>query len=193
MTKHVFIVGPGSVGKSTAGKRLAGRSGYRFIDVDLAFCHEVMPIGDYIQAHGYVAYCRENAALVRRLLERSEAPTVFPLPSGFLVHEEAPEMARDNHQTLRANGTIILLLPSRDPHETVDLIVRRHLSRGYLETSPEKERERFLARHPKYLAIDTDIRIFSTEAPGKIANEMYGELSRRSLVAGTASTGAPEA
>ena len=178
MTDHIFIVGPGGTGKSTIGRLLAEKLEYEFCDVDLVFCDQVQLIGDFIQEHGYPAYCQRNAELIRQLLKETALPTVHAMPSGYLVHEEAPEVAEQNKRLLKDTGITILLLPSEKVGEGVDVVVQRNLSRKYLNTTAEKERRRFLSRHPKYLSYGGDIQVFSMDTPEAIAGEMLKKLVR---------------
>ncbi|MDP4000023.1 MAG: shikimate kinase [bacterium] len=172
MTKHIFIVGPGSVGKSTTGSLLATKLGYAFRDVDSQFCERIGLIGDYIKEKSYRDYCKKNADLFDTLVAEAGEPTVFALPSGFLVHEKAPEIAESNKKLLKKLGLTILLLPSQTAKEGVDTVVQRHLSRNYIDTDAKIERERFISRFPKYLSYGGNIQIFSVAAPEKIADEM---------------------
>src|SRR3990167_7159546 len=111
---HIFLVGPGSVGKSTVGPLLAERLGYICCDLDHEFCVQVGLIGDYIKEHGYRAYCEANAALCQRLVEQAVSPTVFVTSSGFLVHEELPEIVERNKRLIAEYGIAVLLLPALD-------------------------------------------------------------------------------
>jgi shikimate kinase len=171
---NLFLIGPGGVGKSTSGPLLAERLGYRFVDVDREFCARIANISEYIGTQGYVAYCHANADLIERLLEASTKNTVFAMPSGCLVHDECPEVALRNAETLRQHGLSILLLPSRSVEESTELIVARQLGRGF-GLNGSREREKYRNRHPRYLAMG-DIQVFSCESPTAIAAQMQRAL-----------------
>jgi shikimate kinase len=62
-TMNIFIVGPGGVGKSTAGKILAAKLGFTFIDLDQVFCERIENIRLYVRRFGYEKYCYTNSTL----------------------------------------------------------------------------------------------------------------------------------
>lgn len=171
---HVFLIGPGGVGKSTSGAILAAMLGFRFVDVDAAFCARIANIGQYIDSQGYVAYCHANSNLIQDLLMESIESTVFAMPSGCLVHDPCPEVAKRNEGFIRDNGISILLLPSRFVDESVDLVVDRQLQRGF-GLKEHREREKYRDRHPRYLSFG-DIQIFSMQSPTVIAEQMRRAL-----------------
>ncbi len=149
MSKNIFLVGPASVGKSTVGELLAKRLGYDFVDIDLVFCKEIALVSDYINEHGYVAYCQRNSTLVDELIAQNPSKTVFATPSGFLVHEDSPELIEKHLQIIDKNAYSVLLLPSEDPLLTADLIADRQTTR-WPEMSKSHQRQRYIARHAKY-------------------------------------------
>ncbi len=85
--KHVFLIGPGGVGKTTLGPLLAPLTDATFVDLDEQFCERIAPIRHFLDEHGYAAYIRENASLFRILLEEAKPRSrrVFALSSGFLA------------------------------------------------------------------------------------------------------------
>jgi shikimate kinase len=179
-TELVFIVGPGSAGKSTTGSLLAERLGYGFIDLDLVFCERVGLIGDYVKEQGYSAYSETNSTLFEQLLEEYPTRMVFPLSSGFLVHEDSPELVRKHKSLLKRKGVSILLLPSRSLKETMDIIIPRQMARGYLDLVEGRERVRLNSRYPKYKKYG-DIKIFSAEPPEQITDLITEELYKLGL------------
>lgn len=179
-TELVFIIGPGGVGKSTTGKLLADKLKYDFLDIDLVFCERVGLIGDYVKEKGYKAYSRANSQLVDQLLLEYPTKTVIPLPSGFLVHEDSPKLVRKHKRLLKEKGVSIMLLPSPSLKVSMDIIIPRQMSRGYLDLNEESERLRLTRRHPKYKKYG-DIKVFSYAEPHEIANFMEEELKKLGL------------
>lgn len=116
-----------------------------------------------------------NAELVIDLLAEATGPTVYAMPSGFLVHEDAPDIAEQNRKLLRGEGKTVLLLPSKNAADTADLVVSRLMSRAYTDTTPEEERRRYLSRHPQYIKLG-DLKIFSIESPENIAGKITSLL-----------------
>ena len=178
----IFIVGPGGSGKSTAGKVLAERLGYGFVDLDYVFCERLGIIGDYIDQNGYKAYCAANSALFDRLLVDHPSRHVFPLSSGFLVHEDSPELVRKHRRLLRRSGISVLLLPSRSLSATMDVIIPRQMQRGYPGLTEDRERAKLARRFSRYKRFG-DVKIFSSADPSTVADMMMSELTRIGLSA----------
>ena len=176
-SKLVFIVGPGGSGKSTAGKILAERLGYGFVDLDYAFCERIGIIGDYIDEHGYRAYSSANSRLFDQLLIEHPSRTVFPLSSGFLVHEDSPALVRKHKLLLERAGVSILLLPSESLGEATSIIVPRQLGRGIPGLVESTERRKLASRFPRYKGFG-DIKVFSSADPSTVADLMMAELAR---------------
>jgi shikimate kinase len=172
--RHLFIVGPASVGKSTVGRALAKHLKVPYFDVDLTFNSRIENITRHIDAKGYESYARTNAALVEQLINESMRPTVFALPAGFLVHESVPGLAMSNLKLLKQRGLTILLLPSENPEDTADLIAARQLLRwGHIPG--ESERDRFVRRFKIYVK-HGDIKVFSSEEPAVIVDKIEKAL-----------------
>ncbi|HVZ12534.1 MAG TPA: shikimate kinase [Patescibacteria group bacterium] len=172
----IFVIGPGGVGKSTSGKILAEKFGYELIDLDKEFLSQIGHIGSYIESFGYDNYAKKNSELFYTLLSKSNENTVIVLSSGFLVHKGLKELVFKHVKTLKDNGVSILLLPSRDANETIEIVVKRQLGRGFglIESN---EREKIKERFAKYLKYG-DIQIFSKAKPEIIADLMVDELVR---------------
>ena len=49
---NIWMIGPGSVGKSSVGLRLATSLQYNFVDIDSYFCNQIAPIKDYVERMG---------------------------------------------------------------------------------------------------------------------------------------------
>lgn len=110
---RIFIIGPGSAGKSSCGKILAAKMSCHFIDLDLEFCSRFESIGAYIKGKGYERYCYENSRIFFNLLEKHQINTVYALSSGFLVHEGFDDLVLSHKQALKEQGISVLLLPFR--------------------------------------------------------------------------------
>jgi len=141
----LVLLGPGGVGKSTLGWALASILGWTLIDLDLAFCEQLEPIGAFIAAHGYDAYRAENLALAERLIAATPATSVFVTASGFLAARPDSDDRRRADRVVAA-GYAVTLLPSLDVDRATPVVVERQLRRGFgLQREPEtqKFRERF--------------------------------------------------
>jgi len=88
----IFIIGPGGVGKTTAGTILATRLQYSFIDLDQEFCNQIENIGSYIKNNNYEKYYSKNSELFFKLLKNNKKTNnIFVLSSGFLANHEVKE------------------------------------------------------------------------------------------------------
>jgi shikimate kinase len=172
---RIFIIGPGGVGKSTAGRILAEKLGYELIDLDNEFMNRVEHIGKFIERNGYERYCYRNSELFYSLLNDSNNNTVFVLSSGFLVHEGLETLTQKHAKTLQENGVSLLLLPSKNKKEAVEIIVKRQLQRGF-GLNEGNERRKFKERFTKYSQFG-DIKIYSHDEPEKIAEDMKNRLA----------------
>lgn len=172
-SRNILFIGPASVGKTTVGKLLADKIGYKFIDIDKEFCERVALIPDFVRAYGYAGYCEKNSKLTEELLAQNPQKTVFATPSGFLAHEDSPHLV-EKHTKLLKSYLSVLLLPGTHPEEVVDVVVQRQQAR-WDDIDPIKERERFLLRFEKYKN-HGDIKIFSLEKPESIATQILERL-----------------
>ena len=172
---NIFLVGPASVGKSTNGKLLAKRLGFKFVDIDLYFCDQIALIPDYINKHGYAAYCHRNSELTDDLIKRFAKQTVFATPSGFLVHQDSPDLVKKHIKLIDTDATSVLLLPSDDPLDTVNMIVDRQTTR-WPDIDPVVERQRYICRHKKYKQLGT-IKIIGQYKPDEIVDLLVAKLN----------------
>jgi shikimate kinase len=175
----IFLIGPGGVGKSTCGKILAKKLGYEFIDLDMEFMSQVGHIGSFIETFGYDKYVFANSDLFYSLLNKGHKNTVYVLSSGFLVHKDLDELV-SKHAKAITTGTSILLLPSRGIDETIDVVAKRQINRGF-GLREDNERKKIKERYAKYLMFG-DIKIFSQDKPEAIAEKMFSELVNRSVL-----------
>lgn len=181
LIKHLFLVGPASVGKSSVGGVLAKHLKLPFKDVDLEFCDRIENVGDHMQNKGYESYARSNSLLVERLINEATTPTVFALPAGFFVHESVPDLAPKHVKLLHRHGLTILLLPSMRPEDSANLIAERQLQRWGNVMTGENEKDRFIRRFHIYVQ-HGDVKIFSSDSPKNIATMIIAELRLRKLI-----------
>ncbi len=170
----VFLIGPGGVGKSTCGKILANLLGYNFIDLDAKFCERIENVSDYINIFGHEKYHIENSRLFYKILSQHLENFVFSLSSGFLIHENMNELTLKHKQTLEDQGISVLLLPSEALNESMEIVVKRQLSRGF-GLKENREKTKFIQRFPIYKELG-DIKIFSHDKPEIIAKQMKKEI-----------------
>ena len=150
--------------------------GFRFVDIDAYFRSEVAPIPDYVKRHGYAAYCQKNSELADDLVGRFVANTVFATPAGFLVHEQVPHLAEKHIELIDTDATSVLLLPSEDSLESVEMIVDRQLAR-WPELEPVSERGKYISQHVRYKRYGT-LKIIGQYEPDEAVNLVTKQLRR---------------
>jgi shikimate kinase len=173
--QHIYLVGPGNVGKTTVGPHLATQLNRPFTDLDQEFMTRVGHIGQLIDTAGYTKYRQQNAALLRQLVKDATEPTVFALSSGFLISRDYDQVAADL-DFLKQTGVTCLLLPSPDAAGDAALIADRAASRPYLKTDREREMARYRLRFAEYQTISADLTIYSKDAPEAIAQQIATQL-----------------
>ena len=87
MDRNIYLIGPGGVGKTSSGPKLAELLGREFVDLDEKFMSGRGHIGQYISEHGYAKYVRANSQLFFEHIDQSAKPLVAALSSGFIVSE----------------------------------------------------------------------------------------------------------
>jgi shikimate kinase len=136
----VRLVGPGGSGKSTTGALLAARLDISFVDLDRYFNERVGDISEFIEAHGYDNYARENIENYCSLLRRESRPAVMALSSGFMTYEPSahPQYLHRRSEIELCPNTFDLL-PSLDREICVSEIVRRQIARPFGRSAVREE------------------------------------------------------
>lgn len=173
-SRHVFIIGPGGIGKTSSGPFLSRFLKRPFVDLDAEFMARVGHIGNFIGTHGYAAYVCENSKLFFRMLDDIEAPHVMALSSGFLIPETELETVAANRRAAREMGTSIMPLPHHAEIEAANIVAKRQAQRG-LGLNVVKEREKFLSRIDIYREIADRTAIYTGD-PSQAANKMLEVL-----------------
>ncbi|SFS04325.1 shikimate kinase [Granulicella pectinivorans] len=174
---HLFLIGPGGVGKTSAGRLLAPMLSRRFVDLDEEFCAHVGPLRPFLDAFGYAAYVRRNGLLFHELLEGTPEPVVLALSSGFLETDVEPETIASNRALVKSAGTSILLMPSRSQEESSRIVVERQMERG-LNLERVSQARIFAERFAAYMTMG-DIQLFSVGSPLEIAMQIKQELAKK--------------
>jgi shikimate kinase len=147
----VFLTGFMGAGKSSVGRRLAQRLGYRFADLDqLIVAREGRPISDIFASQGE-AYFRDCEAAVLAGQAATER-TVFATGGGIVGRAE-------NRALMKRSGTVVYL---RASWPTLERRLARSSGRPLADPQQgwEKIRQLWQNRLPWYeeadLVIDTD-------------------------------------
>jgi len=168
-TRLIVLVGMMGAGKSTVGRRLAGRLGVPFVDADSEIeAAAGMSIPDIFEAHGEPQFRDGEARVIARLLE--SGPAVLATGGGAFMREETRNRigAKAVSVWLKADADIIMRR------------VRRRADRPLLQTpDPEATIGRLISeREPVYQ--HADLTIWSRDVPHeKIVDECIDALHAR--------------
>ena len=103
MTHPIYLIGYMGAGKTPAGRLLAERLGWHFVDLDDAF-HEIHGLSpaDYIRKHGLEEFRRKEKYVVEDLAELPIDKVIYATGGGYPCWE-------DNMECLKELGTSIYL------------------------------------------------------------------------------------
>ncbi len=127
--KHILFIGMRGAGKTTLGQIVAAKLGLAFIDADDAFAAANGDIKEFVSAHGWSAFRREEAAL---LSSACGAPSACLIACGGGVVETAD--GRAALAAARAKGHLVLFL--NRAFEAVEETLRCDPSRAPLGETP---------------------------------------------------------
>lgn len=147
--KNLVLTGFMGTGKTTVGKILAKKLGYRFVDTDIEIeKQEGKSVSALFELHGEAGFRDIEARVVAELSDKKHS--VIATGGGVVLREE-------NMMNLRKNGVVVLL------RTDLDTIVRRladktdrPLAKG---SSAEELAERLRQREPYYANHDFAIDI----------------------------------
>jgi shikimate kinase len=168
--RSVVLVGMMGAGKSSIGRRLAGRLGIPFADADneIETAHDRMSIPDIFSTYGEPYFRAGEARVIARLLENG--PQVLATGGGAFMNA-------DTRNAIRVHGISVWLKAEFD---VLMRRIKRRQDRPMLKTDDPAETLRALmeARYPVYA--QADITIQSREVPHeKIVDEIAGALAER--------------
>ncbi len=85
--RGIFLIGYRATGKSTVGRMLASRLGWRFVDLDLVVEEkEGMKIARIVELRGWEHFRRAEAAALEEMIHKSDK-TVVACGGGAVLHE----------------------------------------------------------------------------------------------------------
>ena len=172
--RSVVLVGMMGAGKSTIGRRLAGRLRLSFVDADAAIeAAADMSIAEIFETHGEPYFRDGEAKVIARLL--SGGPNVLATGGGAFMRDDTRNRIRDKAVSiwLKADPDVILRR------------VKRRVDRPLLQTAdPAATIGRLIEeRHPVYQ--QADLTIASRDVPHeKIVEECIAALHHHVCGAG---------
>lgn len=146
MKRHVALVGFMASGKSTIGRRLAGRIGWLFVDTDTLVVRSHGSIPAIFENEGEAAFRRYEQSAVRAAVARPR-PHVIALGGGAMTQSE-------NRTLLERAAYRIFIQIS--PEQAFARVSRSRETRPMLGAAPSLERikELYAARMADYLTAD---------------------------------------
>jgi shikimate kinase len=141
MTEHLFVVGMMGCGKSTVGRIVAERLGWRHVDTDEQLERETgQSVPEIFADRGEAAF-RAAEARVLVAAAQSDRPTVVSVGGGAVLDP-------DNRKVIRSGGVVVWL---RAPVETLAERVGDGAGRPLLNDDPAASLERlYTRRRPVY-------------------------------------------
>jgi shikimate kinase len=152
--RSIVLVGMMGAGKSSVGRRLAGRLGLSFVDADTEIeAAAGMSIADIFAAHGEAYFRSGEARVIARLLEGGAQ--VLAAGGGAFMNADTRAAIRVKAVSIWLDADFEVLLRR----------VRRRSDRPMLKTAdPAETLGRLLAeRNPVYAG--ADVRLHSRDAP----------------------------
>ncbi|HEY2710774.1 MAG TPA: shikimate kinase, partial [Caulobacteraceae bacterium] len=158
------------------GKSLAPALGRTLIDLDEVFLARLGDIGAFIQDEGYAAYKASNSKLAAGLVDEATSPALLVTSSGFLTHDNPPDVLVAN-RALLARGYSISVMPSSSIDHAVATIVTRQMGRPYNEgVGMEAHAATARARFETYMTAG-DLLVCSTAPPDVIVSSLHAHMS----------------
>lgn len=171
----IYLIGYMAAGKTTVGRLLADRLGWRFVDLDEAFAeiHSQTP-AEYIREHGIEAFRYKEKYVLEDLAELPIEKVIYATGGGYPCWE-------DNMECLKELGTSIYL-KWKPEHLAQRLMLTDLSTRPVLQGRTEEELLAFItpqlqAREPFYMmadyVIEAPVKAIAAEDDQHIADLLY--------------------
>lgn len=175
----IYLIGYMAAGKTTVGRLLADRLGWRFVDLDEAFAeiHSQTP-AEYIREHGIEAFRYKEKYVVEDLAELPIEKVIYATGGGYPCWE-------DNMECLKELGTSIYL-KWKPEHLAQRLMLTDLSTRPVLQGRTEEELLAFItpqlqAREPFYMmadyVIEAPVKDIAAEDDKNIAEQLWKLIS----------------
>ena len=175
MQLPIYLIGYMAAGKTTVGRLLADRLGWRFVDLDEAFAeiHSQTP-AEYIREHGIEAFRYKEKYVLEDLAELPIEKVIYATGGGYPCWE-------DNMECLKELGTSIYL-KWKPEHLAQRLMLTDLSTRPVLQGRTEEELLAFItpqlqAREPFYMmadyVIEAPVKAIAAEDDQHIADLLY--------------------
>jgi len=153
--RSIVLVGMMGVGKSSIGRRLAGRLGIPFVDADSEIEKAAgMSVADIFAHHGEADFRNGEARVIARLLDGG--PQVLATGGGAFMNPNTRDL-------IRAKGVSIWLRAELDV--LLRRINKRRNDRPLLQTADPEETLRTLLMEREPVYAQADLTVHSREVP----------------------------
>jgi shikimate kinase len=172
----VVLVGFMGAGKTAVGRELAGRLGLPFVDTDAVIAAAAGPIPEIFAARGERGFrALEAEAVLRELVELTEAPKVLALGGGAVLSDDVRAALR------RAAHVVWLTAPAGELWARVAAEGERPLARDEHAFSAL-----LAAREPLYREVASVVVSTSGRTPAAVADAVLAAVPARSGVGAAA-------
>ncbi len=178
----IYLIGPKGVGKTSIGKILANKLGYRFKDQDILFYKKHGKISDYIINHGWLKFYSMQYKILKEI---SKEETVIATGASIFLNKKGDKIDNKKIKQYRKKGIFVLLLPSRFIRKGANICFKRYKKRNkrfFGNALPQHDFKKFLkdynVRVKEYKGI-ADIVIYSNSSPDRISDKVLKYLQKR--------------
>lgn len=125
----ITIVGPRAAGKSTIGKALAKKTGYKFIEMDRLMDAELNGKSlEYMFTKGTNEYMKVFHRILKGVLKQYKNKKIV-IEGGYgQIHSENDE-SKHIAKTFQESSKIVLIVPEKDIEASTDILFKRERKR----------------------------------------------------------------
>jgi shikimate kinase len=165
---NIYLTGTYAVGKTATGKELAKILKKPFVDPDDLFKAKYGDHGAYGKKHGW----RKLVIAISKLMRSIEGESVIPI--ALFGKKKYDDLKLKDAKFCKKHGIIVLILPHRSLHKTIQICFTREQTRGY-KIKKEDVRKRVMHSTPLYLEW-ADIVVYNEKDPRTTALRIKKEL-----------------
>ena len=174
-TKKIILIGPGSIGKTTIGKKLAERLNLKCYDFDSIVEEKLGNLDEYLSQFGADKYREEEHEILVEFLKSMSNKFVMSVGGGT-VASQLKDVSSKNVDLLKTIGKLIYLCGSENDSRAIDILRQREESRGGNQ-SEEETLKLYKLRTPIYENIFDVKIIIETKKPDEIVEEIITEIN----------------
>jgi len=166
--KHIIIIGPRSVGKTTIGGILANSLDLKYLDFDEFVDKELNGIDNYIDKYGVDSYRKNEEKILKKFIDKLDTRCVFSLGGGTIA-SQLQDISKRNSVLVKKNGKIIYLTPNIDDEKSIKKLYSNEIKRKG-NKSLDDVRKLYFLRKPIYENL-YDIKILTGRKSAKVISD----------------------